>query len=139
MFLHLAQLGLFLRAYGAKGSLLLSASFATVRFKIFNEKLQPSLPPVGVKSCPAADGGAKFQVNYPPLLASDSNSTDPLIACTRDKTMIAVNTPKPPRERSRPGHQERLLHEYPDPAGAPSLVPTPSPAQVIQLGRSGEL
>ena len=40
------QLGLFLIASG---------------FEFFNEKLQPSLPPVGVKSCPAAEGGAKFQ------------------------------------------------------------------------------
>ena len=77
MFFHLAQLGLFLRAYGAKGSLLLSASFATVRFKIFNEKLQPSLPPVGVKSCPEAEGGAKFQVNRPPLLALDRTPLTP--------------------------------------------------------------
>ena len=70
--------------------------------------------------------------------------------------MIAVKTPRPPSEGSLPGHQERLLNKFPaamlaqdlpapfslshpDPARAPSLEPTPSPAQVIQLGRSGEL
>ena len=147
MFFHLAQLGLFLLASGATGIRLLSTSFATIRFEIFNQKLQPSLPPVGVKSCQAAEGGPKFQVNHPPLLALDSNSTDPLLACTLDETMIAVKTPRPPSKESLPGQQVMLSQDLPAPAlrargqapFSPSLEPTSSPAQVIQLGRSGEL
>ena len=57
-----------------------------VQFEIFNEKPQPSLPPVGINSGPAAEGGAKFQVNHPPLLALDPNSTDPLLACPWTRT-----------------------------------------------------
>ena len=113
MFFHLAQLGLFLLASGAKDSLLLSASLTTVLSEIFNEKMQPSLASVGFKSCPAAEGGTKFQVNHPPVLTLDSSSTDPFIACTMDVTMVAVKTPKPPSEKSLPGHQERRLHEFP--------------------------
>ena len=92
MFVHLAQIGLFPIASGAKESMLLSTSLAAVRVERYNEKMQPSLPPVGVKSRPAAEGGAKVQVNRPPLSALDVNSTDPLLTCTMDETMIAVES-----------------------------------------------
>ena len=62
---------------------------ATGQHKVFTEKLLPSIPPVGPKSSPAAEGGAEFEVNRPPVLAVDSNPTDPLLACTRDETMVA--------------------------------------------------
>ena len=177
-----------------------------------NEKLPPSHPPVGAKACPAAEGGAKFQVNHRPLLTLNSNSTDPLLACTMDETMIAFHTrsnnsllskgqpplalkhsriwqphlPKPkdvqlhtsvriPSSASVQDptqHQEgamrtkawrslqlavqfvfshlaqiKLFHlafrarnalhsptSHPVSSGAPPLEPTPSPAQVLQLG-----
>ena len=94
------------------------------------------------------------QVTHPPFTALDSNPTDPLLACTMGEAVIAVKT--------QPGNQEKNLHEFPasrpapdlhapaikdkekppaslthpNTAGAPSLEPTSSPAQVIQLGRS---
>ena len=43
----------------------------TVQLENFNEKRQPSLPPVGAKSGPAVEGGAKSQVKHLPLLALD--------------------------------------------------------------------
>ena len=94
MFVHLAQPGLFLLASGPRDIRLLSISVATVRFKAFNEKLQPSLPHVGAKSCPAVEGGAESQVNHQTLLALDLNSTDPLlIACTLEETRDHGPTP----------------------------------------------
>ena len=54
----------------------------TVPIENFHEKRQPSLPPVGTKSGPAVEGGAKSQVKNLPLLASDLDSTDPILACT---------------------------------------------------------
>ena len=62
--------------------------------------MQSSLPPVSVKPCPAVEGGAKFQVKHPPVLTVDLNLTDPLLACTRDETVIAVKTPRPQSEES---------------------------------------
>ena len=101
----------------------------------------PSLPPVGVKLCPAEEGGAKVQVNHPPVLALDSNTTDPLPSCTQDENMVA--------DKTQPGNQERRVHKFPatrlpqdrpnpfsrphqDTAGALSMEPTSSPAQFIK-------
>ena len=64
----------------------------TVQLKNVNEKRQPSLPPVGSKSGPAVEGGAKSQVKHLPVLALDLNFTDPLLACTMGEAMIAVQT-----------------------------------------------
>ena len=84
---------------------------------------------------PALEGGAKSQVKHLPFLALDLDSTDPLsLACTRDETSIAS---KCPANASEAREQATLYH--PGTAGAPSLEPTSSPAQVIKLGRSKEL
>ena len=65
----------------------------------------PSLPPVGVKPCPAEVGGAKVQVYHLPVLALDSNTTDPLLSCTLEEIVVAVKT--------QPGNQGRRLPEFP--------------------------
>ena len=61
MFIHLAEIGPFPIASGAKDSRLILAPLAAIRVEICNEKMLPSLLPVGIKSCPAAEGGAKLQ------------------------------------------------------------------------------
>ena len=42
---------------------------ATGQRKVVTKELPQSLPPVGIKSSPAAEGGAKFEVNHSPVLA----------------------------------------------------------------------
>ena len=59
--------------------------------KLVYKKLQPSLPPAGAKSCPAAEGGARPQVNLRPPPALDSSSTDPPLACTMIGTLIVFS------------------------------------------------
>ena len=55
-------------------------------------KLPPTLPPVGTKTCPAVEGGARPQVTHPPSTALELNPTDPLLACNREETRAAVKT-----------------------------------------------
>ena len=54
---------------------------ATKQLKVFAKKQPPTLPPVGTKTCPAVEGGARTQVTHPPLMALELNPTDPLLAC----------------------------------------------------------
>ena len=110
-------------------------------------KLPPTLPPVGTKTSPAVEGGARPQVTHPPSTALELNPTDPLLACPRDETLIAAKT--------QSGNPEGRFHElpaarrtqdvptpfslpHPGTAGAPSLEPTSSPAQVLKRDGGGE-
>ena len=56
------------------------------------------------------------QVNRLPVLALDLNTSDPLLACHRDKTLITAKT--------QPGNQERRFHEFPA-ARLTQDLPTP--------------
>ena len=54
-------------------------SLQTIKqLKDFTKKLPPTLPPVGIKTGLASEGGASLQVNHLPDLISDSSHTDPL-------------------------------------------------------------
>ena len=76
---------------------------ATGQLKVFTKIRPPSLPPVGINSSPAAEGGAEFKVNHPPVLVVNSNPTDPLLACAGDDTMVA--------DKIRQSNQERRFPE----------------------------
>ena len=111
---------------------------------VTNKKLPPSLPPLCVKSSPAAEGGAKSQVTHPPLTALDSNPADPLNACTRDKTKVAAKIRPSNQERRFPerpasripqdlktklGNQERRVHKSPTASFVQDRTHSPSPTQ----------
>ena len=114
------------------------------QLKVFTKKLPPTLPPVGTKTCPAVEGGARPQVTHPPLMALKSNPTDLFLAYPRDDTLSAAKTQSstagalslaptssPAQDRPTPN-----ALSYPGTVGAPSLEHTSSPAQVIHRGRS---
>ena len=48
------------------------------RMSLQTIKQPPTLPPVGIKTGLASEGGASLQVNHLPDLISDSSHTDPL-------------------------------------------------------------
>ena len=68
------------------------AGQTTEQLKVFTKKLSPTLPPVGAKTCPAGEGGARPQVKHPPVLALELNPTAPFHACPQDETLIAAKT-----------------------------------------------
>ena len=125
----------------------------TKQLKVFIKKLPPTLPPVGTKTCPAVEGGARPQVNHLTLRALDLISTDPLPACTMEENLIAVEMSGPWKLRTRPSNSRRIqgsqegagplfktLDQAPTSLSHPYHHRSPrpgaslSPAQVVQQG-----
>ena len=65
--------------------------FEPVQNVKFNDKnLQSSLSPAGAKSCRAAEGGERPQVNLRPPPTYASSSTDPPFACSVIETLVGL-------------------------------------------------
>ena len=118
-----------------------STCLAIIRVE-FKEKIQLSLPPVGVKYRPAAEGGAQIQVNHT-LRALDVNSTDPLLSGTMEENLIGgdENLDQAPASISHPCHHRSLLpgaHLFPGtshPAGR-GLAPCRSQGRYVIIHRA---